>query len=432
MYGVPLDASRVMRTITALVLLVCALLGSPGYAQSSPPNVLVIVVDDMSWEDVAAAPLARLSAYASVGRVYTRFYTNPVCSPSRAALLCGEYPHRHLIGTALTTFGGLHPNTKSLADVFAANGYSTALFGKAHFMSGQLGSEFEIARVHGFETWRAGAPINLLTHYGWTRTDDGKRSLEPNYSTTVVIEETVAWWSATDGPKFAVLAPFAPHEPFQAPPSGTLPPGYALGTTNRDLYEASLAALDNQLAALLAVVDPAQTHVVFLCDNGTPHQVPPPNAKSKGYKLTPYEGGVRVPLVWWGPGVTAGVDDALVQVVDLPRTLLDVCGLVPVKGFGDSISFAPTLTGQAGARNYAFITRFSPNGGVPTLAIDDWAVIRADGRKLVSYAGVKVLYNLSIDPWETFPLSPLVPVHAATIADLEFFRLTALGPNWPY
>jgi len=421
-----------MRTITALVLLVGALFGSAVHAQSSPPNVLVIVIDDMSWEDVSAAPLARLATYASVGRVYTRFYTNPVCSPARAALLSGEYPHRRLIGTAMSTTGGLPPSTKSLADVFAANGYSTALFGKVHVTSSEIGAEVETARVHGFETWRAGAPGNLSTHYGWTRTDDGVRTVEPGYSTTVVIDETVAWWSATGGPKFAVLAPFAPHDPFQAPPSATLPPGYVLGTTDRDLYEASLASLDNQLAALLAVVDLAHTHVVLQCDNGTPHQVPPPNAKSKGYKLTPFEGGVRVPFVWWGPGVAAGVDDALVQVVDVPRTLLDVCGLVPVKGFGDSISFAPTLAGQPGARNYAFLTRFSPNGSAPALTIDRWAVVRNDGRKLVSNNGVKDLYDLTTDPWETSPLSPLLPVNAATIADLEFFRLTALGPNWPY
>lgn len=421
-----------MRSLTALVLFIFALFGSAASAQSAPPNVLVIVVDDMGWEDVATAPLARLSAYASVGRVYTRYYTNPVCSPSRAALLCGEYPHRHFIGTSLHLTGGLPARTKSVADVFAANGYSTALFGKSHVMTAQLGAEAEAARVHGFETWRAGGIGNLSTHYGWTRTDDGIRSFEPNYSTTVVIEETVAWWSATDGPKFAVLAPFAPHEPFQAPPSATLPPGYVVGALARDIYEASLASLDNQLGALLAVIDPAQTHVVFLCDNGTPHQVPPPNAQSKGYKLTPYEGGVHVPLVWWGPGVAPGVDESLVQVVDVPRTLLDVCGLVPVKGFGDSISFAQTLSGQAGARNYALLTRFTPNGGLPTLVIDDWAVVRADGRKLVSHAGVQELYNLNVDPWETFQLAPFLPINAATIADLEHFRLTALGPAWPY
>lgn len=421
-----------MRTIAALVLLVGALLASPVHAQSSPPNVLVIVVDDMSWEDVAAAPLVKLANYASVGRVYTSFYTNPICSPSRAALLTGEYPHRHLIGTALTANGGLHPRTKSLADVFAANGYSTALFGKLHVATIELGDLDEAARVHGFETWRAGGSANLSTHYGWTRTDDGKRTVEPNYSTTVVIQETVAWWSATAGPKFAVLAPFAPHEPFQAPPSSTLPPGYALGTSNRALYEAALASLDNQLATLLTAIDPANTHVVLLCDNGTPHQVPPVNALSKGYKTTPYEGGVNVPFVWWGPGVAAGVDTSLVQVVDVPGTLLDVCGLVPVKGFGDSISFAATLSGQPGARSYAFLSRFTPNGPAPALVIDDWAVVRDDGKKLVSRGGVLELYDLANDPWETLVLSPSIPVNAATIADLQFFRLTALGPNWPY
>jgi len=169
-------------------------------AQQSGPDVLVIVLDDVGWEDVASLPLSNLASFAPAGRVYTRCYTNPVCSPTRAALLSGIHPHRDLIGTAVGDDVGLPARTKTLPEVFAANGWATGLFGKAH-VSGSAGmSDNEQGRVHGFETWRAGSPTNIPSHYAWSRTDDGKRTISSQYSTTAVFDEVCTWWGATSGP----------------------------------------------------------------------------------------------------------------------------------------------------------------------------------------------------------------------------------------
>jgi arylsulfatase len=424
-----------------LAALAVAFLSRPLAAQAAPPSVLVIVVDDVGWEDLAAVPLGNIQAFAPLARSYGRCYTCPVCSPSRAGLLTGTYPHRAFIGGALNVADpdlvGLSAATKTLPELLAASGYATGLFGKAH-VSGLAGANpSEQGRVHGFEVWRAGHPSNITTsHYSWPRTDDGATRTTTVYSTTAVIDAAVDWWAATPGPKLAVVAPFAPHEPFEAPPAALLPPGYVVGGTNRARFEAALVALDSYLGTLLPVVDLSTTHVVLVCDNGTAHQVPPPGGQANGYKLTCWEGGIRVPLLWWGPGVAPGADATLVQVLDLSTTILDVCGVTPAVGFDDAISFAATLDGTpAGAtrRQLAFVSRFSPNGGAaPTLTLDNWAVVREDGWKLVTEGATFALFDLSTDPWEQLALNPSAPGLAPIAADLLNFRAAVLGPLWPY
>jgi arylsulfatase A-like enzyme len=404
------------------------------------PDIVLIVLDDVGWEDLTPAETPSIVAYSGLGRTYTRAYGCPVCSPSRTAMLNGVYPHRDFVGTAINTNDvavGAPTTRPTVPEVLGCAGYRTALFGKSHVASPALIAESEQARVLGFEDWLAGAGGNPSSHYSWTRVDNGKRSTETTYTNIAVNEAFKTWWMDVGSaqPRYAVVSFMAPHEPFEAPPASLLPPGYVTPNTNRGRYEAALRALDTLLLDMLCVIDLGTTHVVLVCDNGTAHQVPPPNAQSQGYKLTMFEGGVRTPLCWWGPGITPGVDTSLVQNVDLPATLLDVAGVAPHHGFDDSISFAPTLTGGAGARNYVFLTRFSANGGqAAALSIDYWAVLRADGWKLLFHDSAALsdyeLYNLAIDPWENFPIAP--GAQPTITADLEWVRAQALGPFWPY
>jgi arylsulfatase A-like enzyme len=274
------------------------------------------------------------------------------------------------------------------------------------------------------------------THYNWKRIDNGKEAATTTYSTTAVVNAAVGWWGATSGPKFAVLAAMAPHEPFDAPPANKLPAGYVVGSTQRAKFEAALVSLDFHLGALLGVIDFSNTHVVLVCDNGTAHQVPPPNGQSQGYKLTVYEGGVRVPLLWWGPGVLPGQDTTLVQSVDLARTILEVCGVLSPVAFADSISFESTLDGTpAGAqrRQYCYVSRFTPNNGTaPALTIDNFAVIREDGWKLLQEGSVYRLFHVTSDPWEQGGFDPVAPGFGSVTADLLGFRNAVLGSAWPY
>jgi arylsulfatase B len=405
------------------------------------PNVLVIVIDDASWEDFAAAGTDRIAQLAGAGRVFTRFYTSPTCSPSRYQLHFGRYPHRRLIGTALSAFtdAGAPTEDVSLAERLGAAGYATGLFGKWHVNGKQLPIQsVESARVHGFQTWRAGSFSNISStgsHYSWTRIDDGVESTESRYSTLAINEALIDWWNATEGPRFAVCSYLAPHEPFEAPPKELVPevPGFL--PTNRLRFEWALVGVDRAVEALAGAVELSNTFVFLLPDNGTPPDVLPPQAKAQGYKLSPYEGGIRVPLVAWGPGIAAGVDASLIQISDLYATIVELCG-ASAPGEVDSHSFTGPLKGAGGGREAVWAQRFTPNGGpVGQLTIDSWTVLRSDGMKLLvddDFASTSgpppvELYDLTTDPWETTPL-----VDPTVQAELEALRVQFLGPDWPY
>jgi arylsulfatase A-like enzyme len=431
-----------MQSLKGLLVLLFVLLWTSTWAraQQTQPSFLIVVLDDVGWEDVSTLPLPNLQTYAPLARVYTNAFGCPVCSPSRVGMLSGTYPHRAFVGTALnaasTVEKGMPVAWKTVPEVLAANGYSTALFGKCHVSSSGELNTAEMARVHGFETWRAGVVSNIIapqSHYNWTRVDDGKTTTSTTYSTTAVFNETCAWWAATPGPKFAVCAPMAPHEPFEAPPANTLPPGYVIGTSNRAKYEAALIGLDWHLSSLLTTLDLSTTHVIVVSDNGTAHQVPPPMGQSPGYKLTQYQGGVNVPLLWWGPGVLPGADSSLLHTMDLAGTVLELCSITPAAGFEDTLSFVDTLTGGPGRRQHAYLARFDPNTGTAAaLTIDNWSVVREDGWKLVRQGSVYRLFNLSNDPWEQGGFGPNGPGLAGVTADLLNYRAQVLGPNWPY
>jgi arylsulfatase A-like enzyme len=406
------------------------------------PDVLVIVIDDAGFEDYAAAPADDIVALAGAGRVYTRFYVSPLCSPSRYQLHFGRYPHRRLIGAALSPPAGAGAPTEdlSIAERLNAEGYATGLFGKWHVSGKKQPIQiFEAARVHGYQTWRAGSAGNIVKggdHYNWERIDDGERVIETRYSTLAINEALEEWWSATEGPRFAVCSYLAPHDPFQLPPAELVPGVPPAGASLRATYEYALAGVDNAVARLARTLDLSNAYVFLLPDNGTPQNAQPVPPQSPGYKLSPFEGGIHVPLVVWGPGVEPGVDDALTQVVDLPATILELVGAPPMAEPADSISFAPTLTGGPGARRAVLSQRFKPNGG-PFEALDlhSWAVVRADGMKLLvddapfapPGAGEPGLYDLARDPWEQVPLTD-----PALAAELEALRQELLGPDWPY
>lgn len=419
--------------------------------QTQPPNFLFIILDDVSMEDLETLQLAQLGTYAPFGRQYTRAYGCPICSPSRYSTQFGRYPHREFIGGALTVANGNDkgaPTTNlSLAETLETCGYSTALFGKWHVNGSALMLANESSRISGgFQTHRAGIVTNIDIvaggHTSWDRIDDGKRTIETTYTTRAITDEFLVWWGATQGAKFATVAFQAPHEPFDAPPASMLPPGYVVGGTARKKYEAAIVAIDGVLEEIVQVLDLSNTYVFFMADNGTPHQVPPPNPDSPGYKLTMYEGGINVPFIVWGVDTIPGIDSSLIQLMDLPATVLDLAGIIPVTGFEDSISFAPTRQGMPGTRQFAFLTRFTPNNGVAaSLTLDYFALVRADGLKLWSQDGVEKLFNLAVDPGETTN-QLLNPTYAADLAALRLIvfgdplaqppTFGEYGPLWPY
>ncbi|MHC4892641.1 MAG: sulfatase family protein [Planctomycetota bacterium] len=405
-----------------------------GSEPAERPNVLVVVIDDAAWEDFAEAPTDDIAALSAFGRTYTRFHTSPSCSPSRYQLMFGRYQHEHFIGTALPLGGnwGAPTSEQSIAAHMSTEGYATGMFGKWHINGKNQPMHLpEAARIHGFDTWRAGSVGNVTagnSHYSWERIDDGVVSTETRYTTLAITDALIEWWNETEGPRFAVCSYLAPHEPFNSPPPELVPESGGGVYFPREAFLLALMGVDNAVGDIAASIDLSNTWVFLMPDNGTPANAPPDNPKSKGYKLTPYAGGTNVPLIVWGPGLVPGVDDTLVQISDIPATILEASGSHAMPGNDQSLSFARTFFGGPGPRQVLMSHRFKPNGGVASqLQIDDWAIQNADGYKLVKTFLGKQLYDVINDPWETFPV-----VAPQVQAALEEARKEILGPDWPY
>ena len=134
--------------------------------------------------------------------------------------------------------------------------------------------------------------------------------------------------------------------PFHNPPINLHSYG-ANPATNLLKYRAAVEAMDTEIGRLLMSINPATTTVIFMGDNGTPGQVIQPPYDSTHAKDTLFEGGIRVPLIIRGPGITPGrTSDALVHAVDLFSTQLALTGVpLPTTVTLDSRSLDPLLTG---------------------------------------------------------------------------------------
>jgi len=351
----------------------------PIHAGVDPPSVLLLIGDDIGWPEMPLMP--NLRALAAQGMTFDRAYSMPLCTPSRMALLLGILPR--VEGAGGNTYDPFDPTADRLplqrttmAELFAPT-HATAIFGKWHLGRAPLGGELDQVQsgpyCQGFEVWRAGNPSALTVGLGgtgyknWPRVDDGVMGLSSQYTTDAQRDAFVAWWSSTPGPKMAWLAWSAAHAPYNRAP------GMLLGSTTREKYEHVVEYLDDRLPDVLEFVDLATTYVVWVADNGTPPDARPIGTDDGIWKFTSYEGGVRVPIVIAGPGISAGgTSSRLVSLVDLGATLAELTG-VPLHGFEDSMSFADALgPSWAGAspRSFVFTERY-------TSSYDDEAIIEA-------------------------------------------------------
>jgi arylsulfatase B len=200
----------------------------------------------------------------------------------------------------------------------------------------------------------------------------------------------------------------APHAPYEKPPNNlhskdSLP---KTGAPRRAYYEAMIEAMDTELGRLLKEVSLADTTVIFLGDNGTPAEVTASPYSAKQAKGTPYEGGVRVPLLVAGAGVVAPnrMVERIVSVVDLYPTILKLAGIepqavLPAGTVLDGVSLVPYLQNRLSPalRSFVYAEEFPD--------CFNRAYERAIANccyKLIRRAdGSRVFYDLKVDPYES-------------------------------
>jgi len=315
---------------------------------AATPNVLLVITDDQSYGDlgVHGNPQIRtpnLDAFAKQSVHLKNFYVSPVCSPTRASLLTGQYNYR--TGLVDTYLGRslMRPDVKTLPELLAAAGYRTGLFGKWH-----LGDNYPLRpEDRGFQQtlWSRGGGLAQPSdhpsmdpksaYFDPMLTKNGKEVKTKGYCTDVFTDAAVEFIrEKSEKPWFAYVAYNAPHGPFQVPEDLVKPyskldltangfpkigqpwAGAKLNTEEIARAYAMIENIDTNFARLLNVIDD-NTLVIFLTDNG-PGGVRF-NSGLRNRKGTVYEGGIRVPCyVRWPGKATAG------RVVDLPLAHIDV------------------------------------------------------------------------------------------------------------
>ena len=437
----------------ALGMMVLGWLCCSGLAQSgSPdtrPNVILVLTDDQGWWDIGIhgnphiqTPVMDRLAGESVR--FTHFYAQPLCAPTRAALLTGRHYQR--TGSVDTYMGLETMNLQevTLGQVFQQQGYETALIGKWH-----LGRYLEYHPTRrGFDEF-FGLPLALVTRY--FEPDQLYQGTEPvkttGYITDILTDQAIQFVKRNSDRRFFLYLSYnAAHAPYLVPDS-YIEPYLKQGLALREarIY-GMVTSLDDNLDRLLKTVDEEglreNTIVIFMSDNGgmSRHF----RAGLRGEKGLVWEGGVRVLFMarWPGRFAAGSVVDAPAQDIDVFPTLLALAGLsVPdgVKLDGKNLTTLLTTGKGPSPHEYLFhqwnhirpvmdlpsppIPHPSPPdwladhpvvlGGVPFWAVQEVGT----GYKLVRWTYLldgeleprDELYNLRQDPGETRDIAALEP-----------------------
>jgi arylsulfatase A-like enzyme len=366
------SATRVRGFISLLVFATCVCLNvNLLTAQNRPPNVILIVTDDQGYGEIAAHgnPVIKTPHLDKLHSESVRlqdFHVDPTCSPTRSALMTGRYSTRTGVWHTINGRSMMRPEEMTMAEVFRANGYDTAMIGKWH-----LGDSFPCRpQDQGFDhtVWHLGGGIGNGPDY-WENDyfDDtfqvnGVWKKFEGYCTDVWFREATRYVEEKrDKPFFLYLATNAPHGPYLVPDQyAALYKDSGLPETMAKFYgmitnfDENLGRFREQLEKLGLAEN---TLLIFMTDNGTAAgwidqeaKYPYFNAGMRGWKSSAWDGGHRVPCFWHWParGITKGRDvPALTAHMDLLPTLVDLLDLKkPAGPVIDGVSLKASLLGE--------------------------------------------------------------------------------------
>jgi len=384
------------------------------------PNIIFVILDDVGDHDINVVDTPTIDSIANAGLNFRRGYSMPVCAATRRTFMFGDYaesagPICQNNGNALTP----EANWISIPSIFEMQKYNTALFGKWHLGTNSFGMPWQMTprlEPYEFDDTFAVVPGNVSSlcagfegdYYSWLSVENDFSFIEDEYQTVVLRDKFIAWWQDTVGPKFAYVSFQAAHAPFNEPPAELLPylPDPTGKTANRIQFEKLIISIDFVLSQMLSVVDIQNTYIILIGDNGTPPNAIGPGQISTKVKTSPYEGGIRVPFMIAGPGITPGTSDSLVSVVDILPTLGALLN-VP-EDVVDGVSLLPVLQNSTAVVHDHV---FASNDG-------DRAVIQSRF-KLIRLQGVEKFFDLSVDPQENSPVNPSLidPLIVASLRD---------------
>ena len=405
------------------------LLASPSVeAASRPPNVILILADDLGYRDLGcqghpSIQTPVLDKLAAGGLRLTGFHAGAsVCTPSRMALLTGAYPVRlgwkeGVLGNRMGMHHGMSPDALTLAEIFQSEGYATAISGKWH-LGDQPGTR---PLAQGF------AESYYLTHSNnqvkkiWRSNEVVEDPFDNRLLTQKFTDEAIRFVKANRDKPFFLYLPFtAPHFPVEAHPDWK-------GKSTFGAYGDVVEEMDARIGKLLAAVSELglkeKTLVVFTSDNGPQKGEQASALPYRGEKWSALEGGTRVPCIISWPSVipAASERDLLVSAIDLLPTLSRACGIDwKAKSQGkpiiDGLDLWDALLGKDGAFHRTELLHWNGMNPEPlALRSGDWKLLLAPGEgndKKTEPA----FYELRNDPSESKNLAIEYPERVAQLS----------------
>jgi len=434
------------------------------------PNIVFFFVDDMGWQDTSEPFWKEMTALnkryrtpnmaklADQGMKFTQAYACALCSPSRVSLMTGLNAARHkvtnwtlrkdkspdrkhpVIQPPAWNLNGLaaEPNAErtvhavTLPALLQKAGYRTIHAGKAHFAADSMPSE---------DPCKLGFDINIAGHCaGGPGSYHGKRNfsaawrkadriwdvpgLDQYHGQDIYLTEALTLeankavnQAVKDGkPFYLYMSHYAVHAPWEDDPR------FLKNYTDQGIkglqatYASMIEGMDKSLGDILANLERLKvennTIVVFMSDNGCPKQLPR-NLPLRGHKITPYEGGTRVPMIVKWPGVvkpdTVCSEDYLI-IEDIFPTFLEMAGVTDYEaatGKIDGTSFVPLLKGKNGlSRGRPIYWHFPHTYDQPassSVRKDDWKLVYFHASRKME------LYNLIEDIGEKTNLAGKEP-----------------------
>ncbi len=420
-----------LKAIAVLVLAGNYLYAIPADTQKEMQNVIIFLVDDMGWMDCGVYgsqyyETPNIDRFAEMGMRFTRAYAaNPLCSPTRAAIMTGRYPSRFELTSAsahlpanpeedltpkkknepwkkmstpgIRTFMPVEETT--LAEVLKKEGYTTCHIGKWHlgeepFYPGEQGFDYNIAG------WHLGWPPSYFSPYKNPYIEDGP---EGEYLTDRLTKEALQFIrNHEDEPFYMNLWHYAVHTPLHAEKyrvdkyrDKTDPRGRQGNAVMAGMIESMDQSLGKLLDGLEAMDLLDRTTIIFTSDNGglmyvsTNGLTATNNYPLRQGKGNVHEGGIRVPWIvhWPGRVKENTVSDEVICSIDIFPTILEMLGIKyrPGEKPIDGKSLVPVLLGERPIKRDGIFIDFPhytiPCENIPSHVIinNEWKLIRAYG-----------------------------------------------------
>jgi arylsulfatase A-like enzyme len=446
------------------LVMVCVLIVQN--ASAAPrPNIVYLIADDLGYTDVgfhgSEIKTPNIDKLAAGGARLEAFYVQPVCSPTRAALMTGRYPMRHGLQVGVVrpwAQYGLPLDERTLPQALQEAGYFTAICGKwhlGHFQRDYLPTRRGFSHQYGHYN----GALDYFTHdrdggFDWHRNDQVCR--DEGYTTKLLGDEAERLIAEhdTSRPMFLYVPFNAPHSPLQAPQE-YLDQYSQIENQKRRTYAAMVNCVDDQIGRIVAALEKRgmtkNTLIAFSSDNGGPLGSGATNGTLRAGKGTLYEGGIRVSAFanWPGQIAAGSVVKEPLHIVDWYPTLVKLAGgSLEQKKPLDGRDAWPTITAGQPSPHDDILHNTTPGNGA--IRIGDWKLILNGGRgeeggetvapaaepakkankKKKGAAETIELFNIANDPNEKVNLAEQNPEKARELRTrLDAYAQAAIPPK---